>query len=181
MRLENGTDNLLVNNALVCVKNENHEWLQNIKYMLDLNGFGNRWNNPRVAHNIYIDHFVVAFRKRLEDQYIQFWTNKCKTSKLYNNLSFLKSSYSASVYVHKSKTLLLDLSLLNLELACQNWNFTVEPDFHNSQICTNCDKNVNETVEHVLLECHNYDTLSTVFLLIWKIHWLIIKVATEKN
>ena len=65
LRLENGTDNVIVKNAMLCVKNEKHEWLQNIKYILQLNGFGNRWNNPIVSHHAYLDRFALSFLKRL--------------------------------------------------------------------------------------------------------------------
>ena len=41
MRLANGTNNVLLNNAFQTVKEENHEWLQNIKYLLNLHGFEN--------------------------------------------------------------------------------------------------------------------------------------------
>ena len=68
---------------MLCVKNENHEWLQNIKYILQLNGFGNRWNNPIVSHHAYIDRFALSFRKCLEAQYIQFCDNKCKNSRVF--------------------------------------------------------------------------------------------------
>ena len=46
MRLANGTNNVLQNNAFQTVKEENHEWLQNIKYLLNLHGFGKQWNKP---------------------------------------------------------------------------------------------------------------------------------------
>ena len=103
MRLANDTNNVLLNNAFQTVKEENHEWLQNIKYLLNLHGFGKQWNNPIVNHEVFIKHFIWTFRKRLEDQYIQFWENKCLNSELYNNIHILNNTYCSSKYLDRIK------------------------------------------------------------------------------
>ena len=73
----------------------NHEWLQNIKYILQLNGFGNRWNNPIVSQSKF-----------------KFYTGK---------------------------------------------------RFNKSQLCSNCDTEPMESLEHVLFECNHFSMLRKIF------------------
>ncbi len=42
-RLEQGTENTLLNKAFIVTKEENHPWLQNIKYLLYKIGLGDIW------------------------------------------------------------------------------------------------------------------------------------------
>ena len=163
LRLENSTDNVIVNNAMLCVKNENHEWLQNIKYILQLNGFGNRWNNPIVSHHAYIDRFALSFRKRLEAQYIQFWDNKCKNSELYNNVSFLKSDYSISPYLNVIKNPIVRSNFTKMRIGMSKFKFYTGKRFNKTQLCSNCDTESMESLEHVLFECNHFSTLRKIF------------------
>ena len=46
LRMNSGTNNVLLNEAYkVCIQ-DNHEWIQGIQYLLHENGFGHVWNNP---------------------------------------------------------------------------------------------------------------------------------------
>ena len=41
LRLEIGTDNIILNQVYQCNKEENHYWYQSLKYLLCINGLGN--------------------------------------------------------------------------------------------------------------------------------------------
>ena len=50
LRLEQGSENEIVNNASRVAKAENHEWVESIKYFLFRNGFVYAWDNPHWVH-----------------------------------------------------------------------------------------------------------------------------------
>ena len=163
MRLANGTNNVLLNNAFQTVKEENHEWLQNIKYLLNLHGFGKQWNNPIVNHEVFSKHFIWTFRKRLEDQYIQFWENKCLNSELYNNIHILNNTYCSSKYLGRIKTPIIRSNVTKIRVGMSKFRFYTGHRFDKSQICTNYDANMLETAEHVLLEYKFFDSVRNIF------------------
>ena len=77
LRLENGTDNIILNQVYQCNKEENHYWYQSIKYLLCINGLGNIWYCPPIGHTYSIKPNGNILRKRLEEQYIQDSDTKC--------------------------------------------------------------------------------------------------------
>ena len=79
LRLENGTNNIILNMLINnCVKQEKHDWIQGIQYLLSLNGLGNIWLQPPWCNNSIIKSYGRIFSKRAEEQYIQKWDkNAC--------------------------------------------------------------------------------------------------------
>ena len=181
MRLANGTNNVLLNNAFQTVKEENHEWLQNIKYLLNLHGFGKQWNNPIVNHEVYIKHFIWTFRKRLEDQYIQFWENKCLNSELYNNIHILNNTYCSGKYLDRIKNPIIRSNVTKIRVGMSKFRFYTGHRFDKSQTCTNCDANMLETAEHVLLECKFFDSVRNIFNHKMQNKLYMVCAATERN
>ena len=49
LRLYNGTNNTLLNNCYRLNVEENHQWVQNIQYILTSNGFSDIWSNPQIV------------------------------------------------------------------------------------------------------------------------------------
>ena len=107
LRLENGTDNIILNQAYQCNKEENHYWYQSIKYLLCINGLGNNWYCPPIGHTYRIKRNGNILRKRLEEQYIQDSDTKCSSSFIYKTLSFLHHSYRCSPYLSDVKNVLI--------------------------------------------------------------------------
>ena len=64
------------------VKQEKHDWIQSIQYLLSLNGLGNVWLQPPSCNNSIIKSYGRIFSKRAEDQYIQ----KCDKNACYLKL-----------------------------------------------------------------------------------------------
>ena len=83
LRLENGTNNIILNNAYNCVKQEKHNWIQIIQYLLSLNGLGNIWLQPPSCNNSIIKNYDRIFSKRAEEQYIQKWDKNSKLHTYY--------------------------------------------------------------------------------------------------
>ena len=54
LRLENGTNNIILNNAYNCVKQEKHDSFQSIQCLLSLNGLDNIWLQPPSCNTLII-------------------------------------------------------------------------------------------------------------------------------
>jgi creatinine amidohydrolase/Fe(II)-dependent formamide hydrolase-like protein len=77
------------------------KWLQNIKYLLMVNGHGNVWVSPKSVTN---DCFYKIFKKRLEDQFVQSWFEKARRSVSLSTLNTIKQEYSFGTYLSKIKS-----------------------------------------------------------------------------
>ena len=80
LRLEN---NIILNSAYNCVKQEKHDWSQSIQYLQSLNGLGNIWLQPPSCNNSIIKSCGRIFLKRAEEQYIQKWDKNASYPKLH--------------------------------------------------------------------------------------------------
>ncbi len=68
LRMAQGTENVLLNDAFACAKIDNHPWLKDIRHLLYKNGFGYAWENPRSVHPKRFSRLVL---NRLDDQAVQ--------------------------------------------------------------------------------------------------------------
>ena len=68
LRLENGTENAILNEAFLEAKTANRDWIQIVQYVLCTNGFRDIWLNPL---NCTEQTFHKMFIQRLDDQYRQ--------------------------------------------------------------------------------------------------------------
>ena len=48
------------------------KWLENIKQLLDKNGFGNFW---QLSNEINVKWLVLSFKQKLKDQFLQNWNS----------------------------------------------------------------------------------------------------------
>ena len=96
LRLENGTENAILNDAFLEAKTANHDWIQSVQYMLCTNGFRDIWLNPL---NCNEQTFHKMFIQRLDDQYCQNLLGFIKTSSRFQVLSSLKDGVELSPYI----------------------------------------------------------------------------------
>ena len=67
---------------------ENHQWLQNIHYLLNIHGFSDIWNNSLIAD----DTFNKAFKLWVDDQFDQITIGKLQPSSRFITLK--ENSYN---------------------------------------------------------------------------------------
>ena len=60
LRLESGTENMILNKAYEESSNNRSEWVQEIQSLLCENGYGDIWQNPKLANK---DSFHKVFRE----------------------------------------------------------------------------------------------------------------------
>ena len=82
LRLEKGSKNMLLNCAYAECKINNHAWLYNIHDSLCSNGLKYVWDQGSVLSKGYVKAVV---KQRLEDQYIQKFSNYINESNCENN------------------------------------------------------------------------------------------------
>ena len=95
LRLYNGTNNTLLNNFYRLNVEENHQWVQNIQYILTSNGFGDIWSNPQIV----CGEFHKVLKMRLNDQFIQEWQGAISTSSRFVTRRALSIDYKLPVYI----------------------------------------------------------------------------------
>ena len=71
------------------------EWLQNIKTNLNHLGYSGIWN-IQTAHNI--KSLTASLKRKLQDQYIQDWSNKSNTSSSNMHYRLVKTTFERSHY-----------------------------------------------------------------------------------
>ena len=64
LRMPQGTENVLLNDAFACAKIDDHPWLQDIRNLLHTNGFGNAWENQPPVHPKRFSHLVLKRARR---------------------------------------------------------------------------------------------------------------------
>ena len=153
LRLEHGTDNVFLNNAFACAKDENHTWIQQIHGILTKFGLGHIWKNPRLTSARILGN---TFQLRLNDIYTQTWRTTQSQSNRFNLQSTLQNSYHMSPYLNnvnaiESRNILtrlrVDMNYLNESMGRQNRSPT--------RFCPNC-PSIIETVTHFIMDCPIY-------------------------
>ena len=159
LRLENGTENAILNEAFLEAKTANHDWIQSVQYMLCTNGFRDIWLNPL---NCNEQTFHKMFIQRLDDQYRQNLLGFIKTSR-FQVLSSLKDGVELSPYITQIRNpdirqiftrLRIDLNCL---VTCKTKKTLIQRD-----TCPFCHID-GESVEIFLLVCTHFDKLRIDF------------------
>ena len=174
-------------------KSENHEFCQNIKSLLNNNGFGYIWNNPSTTHKNFHQTFVV----RLQNNFDQFWNEKCKSSNVTKLLHLLKEGYSRSNYLMKVNDLSIRRVFTQLRTGSHGLNECTgryQKIDRESRRCLLCNSSEIEDVQHFILHCSHFadirkqlyiklKTLSPAFEKMSSINKLkyILNVETKNN
>ena len=160
LRLENGTENAILNEAFLEEKTANHDWIQSVQYMLCKNGFRDIWLNPL---NCNEQTFHKMFIQRLDDQYRQNLLGFIKTSSRFQVLSSLKDGVELTPYITQIRNpdirqiftrLRIDLNCL---VTCKTKKTFIQRD-----TCPFCHID-GESVEHFLLVCTHFHKLRIEF------------------
>ena len=163
-RLENGTNNVFVNNAFATAKSDNDRWLQAVEYYMDINGLSEMFNN---ANKYTPNELKYIIHQRVNDQYIQYARNKLESSPKFKILNIIRhEDYAMYNYLNMVRSsnirktitrLRIDMNTLNDCQYRQNKN-TVNK-------CRFCNNDSVEDVEHFLIDCYKFNNLRQSFFI----------------
>ena len=152
LRLYNGTNNTLLNNCYRLNVEENHQWVQNIQYILTSNGFGDIWSNPQIV----CGEFHKVLKIRLNDQFIQEWQGAISTSSRFVTRRALSIDYKLPVYINQISN--PDIRLIYTRLRADlNILSTSRASKKQYETCPLC-QSQPETVTHFILRCPFFQT-----------------------
>ena len=159
LRLVNGTENILLNECYKDAINENFEWLQGVRAILNINGFGNVWLRPELVN---CENFHRHFKQRLNDQFVQNLSTKISSStrlELLHNLTSDNLEFSRKRYIDLIRSSDARETYTRLRIDTHMLE-TLQAKLNNSSdgICKNCSLNSMETPEHFLLHCDKFNS-----------------------
>ena len=133
----------------VC-KNSEHSWYVNILNFLDGNGLGFLKYNPNIFTE---DKIIKEINTVYENQYIQSWDMKAKTSDKYKVLYHNKENkYSKSCYLSNVINIDDRRMLTKLRVGCSNIKTHKFLGKNENSLCSVCNVTA-ETLEHLLFSC----------------------------
>ena len=162
VRLESGTGNKLLNEALYQTKRDSQEWIQSVEHMLCTNGFRDVWMNPGCYD---LRCFHKAFIERLNDQYRQSITSTLRSSSRFRTVSALKDDVHISKYLTciQNPDIRLFFTRLRIDMNCLATCKTKKKSTQGRAVCPMCYQG-SETVEHFLLNCKQFHDIRLRFI-----------------
>ena len=157
LRLCHGTSNVLLNAAFKSACDNEHPWLQSIKYLLVNNGFGDVFLDPMPI----TPNFGKIFVQRLNDQFQQTWKSNMNASNRFVYLNQCKNEYERSAYLsviknHEIRNIFTRLRVdMNILATCKYRK-------PSAPACPMCQAGV-EDIEHFLLFCPTWQDLRNAF------------------
>ena len=159
-RLEQGTVNPLLNRAYNTMKEENHQWLQNIQFFLFNIGMGDIWLNPSAWEKESLKSVVTCHLQNIfiqkYDEYICKPENvkKCKVMNVCDKSTYSESKYLNDIESPQIRSIFTKLRLdINATWDSKMRSFRYK-NVQNDQ-CPHC--NNIQNIEHVLLLCNHPD------------------------
>ena len=137
-------------------------WVSGIREILGKTGFFDVWLNQGVTN---VKLFLLEFKQRLIDIYLQDWTASIRDKERYVLYSSIHGGFGNVDYLNNVNVFCLRVALTQIRLGVlplrnNTERFSERPD---SRFCLFC-KNVNEDEHHFLYVCPLYSGLRTKFL-----------------
>ena len=127
----------------------NSPWLNYIKKIININGFGNIWTSQ---NNVNSKWFAKAFKQKLKDQYIQTWNALVNQSSSGKNYQIFKDTFTRNKYFtflsNKNCRLLTALRTRNHHFPIEIGRWTSTP--LNERICNLCQTDVGDEFHYIL-------------------------------
>lgn len=150
LRLEKGTNNILLNHAYHEEKLRKNWWIENIETILKENGFAYVINKSKETNT---DAFCRQFQQRLIDQSIQQWHTRITESNKLKHATKLEHNYRRSPYLDNLDSRKLKATVCSLRIGYNNLGYSYK---NKTKTCPKCGHDI-ETVEHVILYCKEYE------------------------
>ena len=161
LRLANGTENELLNESYAYAVKEKHEWVQGIQSLLNRNGFGNVWRNPKAVNPTT---FHIQFKKRLLDQNKQDVLSKIENDPKFHILNETKNSevpFGCQKYIHTIQN--PDIREIYTKLRINSSKLESSKVLINKSesngFCMCCNLNEIESPEHTLFKCSKFNSI----------------------
>ena len=159
LRMNAGTENILLNEAYTeCLQNR-HEYIQGIQYLLQENGFGSVWVDPYSVHK---DTFHKYFKQRLNDQHVQNWNSTITNSNRFKNLQALHNEYKLEKYVKEIKKPEIREIYTRLRIDMNALSTSKSQGNKQLAMCPFCNLEP-ESVGHFLFKCVKYNDIRLKF------------------
>jgi hypothetical protein len=142
--------------------NNKNNWVSNVCFTLYRYGFGHVWENQGVSN---VSHFLLVFKQRLVDCYLQDWNSNIMSKDRYVFYSTFKQCHQIPEYVLKLKNPALRKSLTRIRLGVSA--LTIHRfRYAKIQVSLDCPfcQNVCETELHFILTCPKYRTLRELYI-----------------
>ncbi len=161
LRMEHGTEHIMLNKAFIDMKNDNHQWMENVYCLLCKIGLRDVWESP---HQWSVKNLKYHVKKRLNDIYQQKYheyitdsanNDKCHITKICSTNDYSKKQYLQVIKKPAVRSLVTKLRIdSNSTLDCKYRSFRFKSSLNNTcDVCGACDN-----VEHLLLECKKDST-----------------------
>lgn len=158
-RLHTTNINPLLSAAFNVCKDDNHPFVQNVSYLLKMNGMGNVLVSPYHYSNKQIKHIV---KDNMINQYNQ----------MTNSVMNINNKFQTLNNCHKNEIVDCGSPLYNMNInstfvrKCFTYlrfdKAVYYDEYNEHNMCDSC--NVNKTTHHVLMECKKTDVERKVFL-----------------
>ena len=163
LRLEQSTDNVLLNKAFNDCKNLNHDWINNIYNFLCSNGLRHIWENIKQLDKNYVKHKII---QRLNDQYLQKYNDYVKQSNTDKSFVIEKcvenEMYNMRNYISIVRSPLVRNILTRLRIDCNKLQDSKFRHFRfkstTSDMCPDC--LMKDSVSHLLFHCQQQKIMS---------------------
>ena len=149
LRLEQGTENPILNNAFTESKLESHCFIKSIQYVLSKSGLCYIYSNPQGFSKDYVK---MTLRENLKDQFRQYFFGKLRSSDSLGILQLCKGQevYEVSSYIDKIR----NLKLRNIFLRLRINQTKLKGHLRGAdKVCEYCKGNEIEDVKHLVLYC----------------------------
>jgi hypothetical protein len=165
LRMAKGSHNVLLDEAYITMTEENNSWLENIKYLLYMNGMGFIWEDPHAMSKEVVKSMCNV---KFKDMYIQKYraylneyenSNKCMISNICANMDecYGKKDYLNIVKSPEIRSIVSKYRLdVNNTCECKFRSFRFKNVIN--ETCNYC--NEKEDVLHNLFMCNKPNILS---------------------
>ena len=163
------TDNIILStvyNSMLqdCCKGKKN-WVSNVKYLLESNGFANVWTNPFSVNG---KTFHICFKKRLEECFVQTWHGNVIESSVLFSYKFFKIEFGLETYLNclpkHLRYFLAKLRLSSHSLRIETGRYS-RPKIERSQrYCELCANLELEDEYHFVIVCTIHNDLRKLYI-----------------
>ena len=159
-RLANLPEDSLLREAYDVVLSGEYDWTNHVTDILNYNGFGYVWTNPRLYH---VNTLIDQLRLRLQDIYIQEWHSSIQSNSKLSIYSTLKERYRQKKYLSNVHNFELRRAITKIRICSHKLN--IEAGRYSKiprdlRFCPFCPNEI-EDERHFVMDCSRYDDKRT--------------------
>lgn len=137
-------------------------WIENVKRLLQTNGYGNVWP---LQNEINTKWLVLSFKQKLKDQYLQNWNALVEKASSGVNYRIFKDSFEMNTYftylTNRQCKILTAFRTRNHKLPIETGRWSGKP--LNERLCGICKNKIGDEY-HYLMECDYFKDQRKLYL-----------------